>query len=136
MSEVIVLDTHIWLWLINGNFDRFTEHWLEKFELAESLGVSPISCYEIAHANQRGRLELSYPLQEWIQQALTVAKIDIFSITPEIAIRAVNLSPIHKDPFDRIIMATALEYGAKLASIDNLFSKYVEIKDHLMERGK
>jgi predicted nucleic acid-binding protein len=75
-------------------------------------------------------------LQEWIQQALTVAKIDIFSITPEIAIRAVNLSPIHKDPFDRIIMATALAYGAKLASIDNLFSKYVEIKDHLMERGK
>jgi len=105
-------------------------------ELAESLGVSPISCYEIALANQRGRLELSYPLQEWIQQALTVAKIDIFSITPEIAIRAVNLSPIHKDPFDRIIMATALAYGAKLASIDNLFSKYVEIKDHLMERGK
>lgn len=75
-------------------------------------------------------------LQEWIQQALTVAKIDIFSITPEIAIRAVNLSPIHKDPFDRIIMATALAYGAKLASIDNLFPKYVEIKDHLMERAK
>jgi PIN domain nuclease of toxin-antitoxin system len=75
-------------------------------------------------------------LQEWIQQALTVAKIDIFSITPEIAIRAVNLSPIHKDPFDRIIMATALAYGGKLASIDNLFPKYVEIKDHLMERAK
>ncbi len=31
------------MWLINGNFDRFPEHWLEKFELAESLGVSPIS---------------------------------------------------------------------------------------------
>ncbi|GCA75582.1 ribonuclease VapC22 [Microcystis aeruginosa NIES-2520] len=107
MSEVIVLDTHIWLWLINGNFDRFPDHWLEKLELAESLGVSPISCYEIALANQRGRLELSYPPQEWIQQALTMAKIDIFSIPPEIAIRAVNLSPIHKDPFDRIIMATA-----------------------------
>jgi predicted nucleic acid-binding protein len=75
-------------------------------------------------------------LQEWIQQALTVAKIDIFSITPEIAIRAVNLSPIHKDTFDRIIMATALAYGGKLASIDNLFPKYVEIKDHLMERAK
>jgi predicted nucleic acid-binding protein len=75
-------------------------------------------------------------LQEWIQQALTVAKIDIFSITPEIAIRAVNLSPIHKDPFDRIIMATALAYGGKLASIDHLFPKYVEIKDHLMERAK
>lgn len=136
MSEVIVLDKHIWLWLINGNFDIFTEHWLEKFELAESLGVSPISCYEIALANQRGRLELSYPPQEWIQKALIMAKIDIFSITPEIAIRAVNLSPIPKDPFDRIIMATALAYEAKLASIDNLFPKYVEIKDHLMERAK
>ena len=40
--------------------------------------------------------------------------------------------PIHKDPFDRLIIATALEYGAKLASVDSLFSKYPELENYLM----
>lgn len=31
MSEIIVLDTHIWIWLINGNFDRFPSQWLGQF---------------------------------------------------------------------------------------------------------
>jgi len=44
----------------------------------------------------------------------------------------VNLSLIHKDPFDRIIIATTLEYKAKLASIDSLFCKYPELQDNLM----
>ncbi len=77
MSEIIVLDTHIWLWLINGEFDRFPAAWIEQFELAESMGVSPFSCYEIALAHKRGRLELAYTPQEWIQRALRPAKIDL-----------------------------------------------------------
>jgi PIN domain nuclease of toxin-antitoxin system len=135
MSKIIVLDTHIWLWLINSDFDKFPSYWIEEFEYSEKLAVSPLSCYEIALAYQRGRIELNEPIQEWIQKALTFAKIDLLPITPQIALRAVNLSPIHKDPFDRIIIATALEYGAKLASIDNLFTKYEELKDYLMSEN-
>ncbi|REJ39063.1 MAG: hypothetical protein DWQ54_23015 [Microcystis flos-aquae TF09] len=56
----------------------------------------------------------------------------LLPLTPEITLRAVNLSPVHKDPFDRIIIGTALEYQAKLASIDSLFLKYPELKDYLM----
>jgi PIN domain nuclease of toxin-antitoxin system len=132
MSEIIVLDTHIWVWLINGDFDRFPSSWIKQFELAESIGVSPLSCYEVAFAHQRGRLELSYAPEEWIKRALKPAKIDLFPITPQITLKAVNLSAIHKDPFDRLIIATALEYGAKLASIDSLFPKYPELDGVLM----
>jgi PIN domain nuclease of toxin-antitoxin system len=135
MSKIIVLDTHIWLWLINSVFDKFPSYWIEEFEYSEKLAVSPLSCYEIALAYQRGRIELNEPIQEWIQKALTFAKIDLLPITPQITLRAVNLSPIHKDPFDRIIIATALEYGGKLASIDNLFTKYEELKDYLMSEN-
>ena len=132
MSEIIVLDTHIWLWLINSNFDQFPSSWLERFELAEILAISPLSCYEIALAQSRGRLELTCSSEEWFSRALTPAKIELLPLTPAITVRAVNLSPIHKDPFDRIIIATALEYGAKLASVDNLFSKYPELENYLM----
>jgi PIN domain nuclease of toxin-antitoxin system len=132
MPEIIVLDTHIWLWLINSNFDRFPASWLERFELADRLAVSPLSCYEIVLAEIRGRLELTCTSEEWFSRALTPAKIELLPLTPTISIRAVNLSPVHRDPFDRLIIATALEYEAKLASVDSLFPKYPELENHLM----
>jgi PIN domain nuclease of toxin-antitoxin system len=40
MSEVILLDTHIWLWYVNGNFDRIPEHWLDQIEGADQVDIS------------------------------------------------------------------------------------------------
>jgi PIN domain nuclease of toxin-antitoxin system len=133
MSEIIGLDTHIWLWLVNANFDRFPSSWLSQFEQASRLAVSPLSCYEIALAQQRGRLELDSTPDEWFEQALLLANIELLPLTSAIAIRSVKLSPIHKDPFDRLIIATALEYGAKLASIDGFFSQYPELENCLLK---
>ena len=104
---MIVLDTHIWIWLVNGNFDRFPASWLPQIIGTDRLGVSPLSCYEIALAQQRGRLELGCCGEQWVKQALSLGKIDLLPVTDEIAIQAVKLSPIHKDPFDRLIIATA-----------------------------
>lgn len=132
MPKVIVLDTHIWLWQINANFDRFPAHWPAIFEAEDRLGISPVSCYEIALANKKGRLELPCPAIEWFEAALEPAGVEVFPLTADIAARAVALSAIHKDPFDRMIIATALSYGAKLASVDTLFSRYDELKDCLM----
>jgi PIN domain nuclease of toxin-antitoxin system len=133
MSQVIVLDTHIWFWLMTSEFDRFPSHWQDIIATAELVGVSAISCFEIALAQQRGRLELPCLANEWFQEALEPAGITILPITPDIAYHAVNLSPVHKDPFDRLIIATALEYGAKLASVDSLFSNYPELDSYLMK---
>lgn len=133
MSQVIVLDTHIWFWLMTSEFDRFPSHWQDIIATAERVGVSAISCFEIALAQQRGRLELPCSANEWFQEALEPAGITILPITPDIAYRAVNLSPVHKDPFDRLIIATALEYGAKLASVDSVFDRYPELDSHLMK---
>ena len=58
--------------------------------------------------------------------------IELLSMTAEIATRAVSLSPIHKDPFDRIIIASALEHNAQLASVDGNFPLYTELKLNLM----
>jgi PIN domain nuclease of toxin-antitoxin system len=133
MSEVIVLDTHIWLWFINGNLDRFPSHWLNLIESASRVGISPVSCYEIALAHSRGRIELPGTAQEWFEESLMTVGIELFPMTEVVAARAVELSPVHKDPFDRLIIATALVYGAKLASIDSLFSQYPELDLHLLK---
>ncbi|CDN12453.1 hypothetical protein RintRC_1136 [Richelia intracellularis] len=59
--------------------------------------------------------------------------ITLFSNTLQIAYKAVKLSPVQKDPFDRLFIATALVYKAKLASIDGLFSQYSELDMYLMK---
>jgi PIN domain nuclease of toxin-antitoxin system len=133
MSQVIVLDTHIWFWLMTQEFGRFPSHWQDVIETAEEVGVSAISCYEVALAQQKGRLDLPCATNQWLQDALEPAGISIFALTPQIVCRAVDLSPVHKDPFDRLIIATALEYGAKLASVDGLFSQYSELDTCLMK---
>jgi PIN domain nuclease of toxin-antitoxin system len=133
MSQVIVLDTHIWFWLMSQEFGRFPSHWRDVIETAKEVGVSAISCYEVALAQQKGRLELPCATNQWLEDALEPSGIMIFPLTPQIVCRAVELSPVHKDPFDRLIIATALEYGAKLASVDSLFSQYSELDACLMK---
>jgi PIN domain nuclease of toxin-antitoxin system len=49
----------------------------------------------------------------------------------EVACRAIGLSAVHKDPFDWLIIAMALVYDGRLASVDGLFPLYPEIKDRL-----
>jgi PIN domain nuclease of toxin-antitoxin system len=132
MSEMVILDTHIWFWFINGSFERFPAQWLEQIRKADIVAVSAISCYEIALAYNKGRLAIHIPVQDWLTDSLAPAGIELLPLTPEITVRAINLSTIHKDPFDRLIIATALEYEAKLASVDSLFSKYPELENHLM----
>jgi PIN domain nuclease of toxin-antitoxin system len=132
MSQIIILDTHIWIWFINQEFERFPAYWREIIETAEIVGISPVSCYELALAQQRGRLELSCAVNDWLKDALEPSGITLLPITAEISCKAVNLSPVHKDPFDRLIIATALIYQAKLASIDGLFSQYSELDTYLM----
>jgi PIN domain nuclease of toxin-antitoxin system len=133
MSEIIILDTHIWFWFINQEFERFPSHWKARIETANRVAISPVSCFEIALAQQRKRLQLPCPTDQWFQDALTPARIEIFPLTPDVATCAVNLSPIHKDPFDRLIIATALIYQANLASVDGVFSQYSELDGYLMQ---
>ena len=132
MSEMVILDTHIWIWYVNENFDQISTQWLAQIRQAEIVAVSAISCYEVALAYNKGRLAIHIPVHDWFTDSLAPAGIELLPLTPANTVRAVNLSPIHKDPFDRLIIATALEYDASLASIDSLFSKYPELEGCLM----
>ncbi len=55
---MILLDSHIWYWWLTQETNRLTPAMLDCIEQADRVGVSPVSCYELALAQQRGRLEL------------------------------------------------------------------------------
>lgn len=88
--------------------------------------------FEIALAAKRGRLELPAPLGQWFSEALEKSGIELIHLTPAIVERAVNLTDINKDPFDRIIIATAVELDARLLSMDGVFSRYPELTERLL----
>jgi PIN domain nuclease of toxin-antitoxin system len=132
MSQVIVLDSHIWFWWINLEHHRMPPSMLAAIESALRVGVSPVSCFELALASRRGRLELPRPTREWFALALAGSDVELLPFTPEIAARAVELPDIHRDPFDRIIIATALEMDARLASVDGRFVNYTELAGRLI----
>ncbi|MCP5426358.1 MAG: type II toxin-antitoxin system VapC family toxin [Gammaproteobacteria bacterium] len=132
MSELIVLDSHIWYWWINLENERLSPTLVDDIETAPRVGVSAVSCFELALAHRRGRLALPQPPAEWLRHALAGSGVELLPLTPEIAARAVTLTEVHRDPFDRIIIATALEYDARLASLDGLFANYPELSSRLV----
>jgi PIN domain nuclease of toxin-antitoxin system len=129
---MIVLDSHIWFWWINSEHNRLSASLLAAIEDTSRIGVSPVSCFELALAHRRGRLKLPMPPTEWFALALEGSDIELLPFTPAIAARAVELPDVHRDPFDRIIIATALELDANLASIDGNFTAYPELAGRLL----
>ena len=127
---MILLDTHIWVWYSNES-DRLTDHQRQILAArkAEGLGVSVISCWEVAKLVERGRLDLDRPVQEWIRQALVPSEIRLLELTPQIAVGSTQLpGEFHRDPADQIIVATARVYDVAVMTVDRRILRYEHVR--------
>ena len=123
---MIVLDTHIWVWWVNGGLGLSVPQ-SETIEAnkADTIGVSSISCWEIATAVKRNRIELPCLLGEWFERALNFPGVRLLELTPEIAIESTRLpGGFHRDPADQIIVATAQEENATILTKDERILSY------------
>ncbi len=130
---MIVLDTHIWLWWIQQNAPALKHGWVDLIAAADQVGVSAISCFEVAWLARHDRIHLSEPLENWFDKALQGSGVDLLPVTPAIAQIAVELPEHHRDPQDRLIMATALHHQARLISADGKFPLYLEMQGVLIQ---
>ena len=90
---MIVLDTHIWIWWVHN--DPLLPHDAAQVVTAyESigLGISAISCWEIAKLVEYNRLILPRPVNDWMKQALSYPGIRLLELTPEIAIESTQVA--------------------------------------------
>jgi PIN domain nuclease of toxin-antitoxin system len=76
---------------------------------------------------EKGRVTLPEPLLPWLKRTLALDKLKLLPVTPEIAARSAGL-PMHGDPADRLIAATAIEYNCPLATVDGLLLKMPLLK--------
>lgn len=128
---MILLDTHIWRWYVDsGYLDNLTDKQLRCiFEnLDAGLGVSIVSCWEIAKKVEIGKLELNCPIEEWLQKALNYKGIRLISLTPEIVIESTKLpGAFHRDPFDQVIVATSRILKCPLVTSDEKILDYSHV---------
>lgn len=129
---MIVPDSHIGFGWCNLEFRRIPAAVAEAIDKADRVGVFPVSCCELALAYRKGRLELPIPPSEWFHFALAESHIDLLPFNERIASRAVDLGNVHRDPFDRIIIAAALCLDAQPAGVDGRFPEYPELSGRLL----
>lgn len=120
---MIVLDTHIWIWWIH-DAPALTEQQKRciRENEEEGLGISVISCWEVAKLVEYNRLILPCSIQEWLEQATVYPGIQLLNLTPRIAVESTTLpGTFHRDPADQIIVATARLHDSPLltASVED-----------------
>jgi PIN domain nuclease of toxin-antitoxin system len=127
---MILLDTHVWIWWVHGD-RRLTKRQRETIEANESeiIGVSAISCWEIAKLVEYGRLELSMSVSEWFEKALGYPGIQFLELSPEIVVESTQLpGEFHRDPADQIIVATARLQNCVLVTSDERIQNYSHVE--------
>src|SRR5579871_5766251 len=117
----LLLDTHVILWFLANDPKLSVTARLAIVGPANARWVSPISLREIAIKNRIGKLSLPDPFGVMFPASLLASDIHLLPLEPD-HIEPLTTMPLHhKDPFDRLIVATALVEGLALVSADPVF---------------
>lgn len=127
MNSSLILDTHIFLWLMEGNSELSVNEikLIKQFSKKNPILISAISVWEIAQLQKSGRITLKQPTELWVDEALNTPGVQLAPLTPDILCESVDLpGEFHKDPADRMIVATARIIKAALLTRDKKILEY------------
>lgn len=119
----ILIDTHILIWHLEDDQRLSSYHGYLIEDPVNSVFVSIASFWEIAIKLSLGKLSLSRPLDDVIRATRNSTSI-ILPIEPEHTLQVARLPHLHKDPFDRMLVAQALTENISLISTDQILSDY------------
>ena len=126
-ADLLLLDTHVWLWLVAGSPLLSTEarHKIEGAAAVGTLRIAAISLWEVALLASRGGIVLGKSIGLWLEEALADPGPAIDPLSPQIAIESYALPDVfHRDPADRLIVATARVANATLMTRDRHILDY------------
>ena len=126
--DLLVLDTHVWIWVVNGGPECLVERATDAIRAAaggSGLAISAISIWEVAMLEAKGRVQLPMDCLAWVGEATRRSGIRILPLSPEVAVASTRLpGDLHGDSADRIIAATARHEGAILVTRDRALLAY------------
>jgi PIN domain nuclease of toxin-antitoxin system len=118
----LLLDTHVWLWL-NLDPARLPASFAAAMvDPDHDLVVSVASVWELSIKEKLGKITVGGPFLPFLESALE--GIRLLDIRLPHVMRGHDLPPIHRDPFDRVIVAQALAEGFTLLTVDHIFTAY------------
>jgi len=115
---MLVLDTHIWIWLAAGS-DQVSTKLLDQISADPSnVFVSPISTWETHLLVEKGRIKFTGSPSDFVRELISSSPFRLAPLNHEIAVLSRTLEFKHDDPADRFIAATASHLDATLATND------------------
>lgn len=128
MTDSLLLDTHIGLWLDSGD-DRLrsSTHALIDgcWQNGGTICLSAVSVWEIALLVDIGRIELDLPIEGWVARFLERPGIEAVPLGHRAASRSYRLYQFeHRDPADRLLIATAIELACPLVTYDQRILRF------------
>jgi PIN domain nuclease of toxin-antitoxin system len=128
VTDSLLLDTHIALWLDSGN-DRLrpsTRALIDDcWQNGGTIFLSAITAWEIALLVDTGRIDLDIPVDVWVQRFLDRPGIEGAPLTHRAASRTYQLHHLdHRDPADRLLIATAIELACPLVTYDEHITQF------------
>ena len=128
---MIILDTHVWVWFVS-NPELLSQKSKKAVNIAmeeKNMFISSISAWEVALLVSRKRLKLTMDTEDWISKSEMLPFLRFIPVDNSVAVKSVNLpEPLHNDPADRIIIATAISQGATLITKDEKILNYPYVK--------
>jgi PIN domain nuclease of toxin-antitoxin system len=121
----MVLDTHVWIWWLSGggNLSAAEYDALELSAATETPKLSAISLWEVQMLYSRGRISFNVPFEPWLLQATLPDSIRVLPIDTSVVLELNRMPPMHGDPADRLVVATARAYDLPLATHDRRIRK-------------
>lgn len=119
----VLLDTHVWLWMLTA-----PEKLREQRPMLEDPGtrllLSAASTWEIALKYALGRLPLPESPDSYVPTRMRSTGVEPLPITPGHTLAAAALPLLHRDPFDRLLIAQAQQLGIPLVTADTVLADY------------
>lgn len=128
---MIVLDTHALVWWVGDDptLSKKAKAAIEREMDGGEIIVSSISAWEIAMLVERDRLFLSMDVGSWLATVAEIEAVRFLPVDVEIALKSVDLpGEFHKDPADRMIVATARKLAVSLVTKDEKIRAYAHVK--------
>jgi PIN domain nuclease of toxin-antitoxin system len=119
-----LLDTHVFLWWITDDPQLSVQIRRIISDIDNEFFFSAASCWEIAIKAQLGKIKLPAKPDNFISEQLAVNAIQSMPVQSSHALHVFNLPPLHRDPFDRIIVAQSSLENIPVITSDFLISQY------------
>jgi PIN domain nuclease of toxin-antitoxin system len=128
VTDSLLLDTHVALWLDSGD-DRLraaTRDLIDDcWRNGGTIFLSAVTAWEIALLVDTGRIDLDIPVEAWVERFLDRPGIEAVPLSHRAASRSYRLHHLdHRDPADRLLIATAIELACPLVTYDERIAHF------------